>query len=32
MYPEIQKVKYLKKKPERNDKGFGEMDSNYKRV
>ena len=31
MYPEIKKVKYLKE-TERNDKGFGEMDSNYKRV
>ena len=31
MYPEITKVKYLKE-TERNDKGFGEMDSNYKRV
>ena len=30
-YPEIKKVKYLKE-TERNDKGFGEMDSNYKRV
>ena len=30
MYPE-KKVKYLKE-TERNDKGFGEMDSNYKRV
>ena len=26
MYPEIKKVKYLKE-TERNDKGFGEMDS-----
>ena len=31
MYPEIKKVKYLKE-TERNDKRFGEMDSNYKRV
>ena len=31
MYPKIKKVKYLKE-TERNDKGFGEMDSNYKRV
>ena len=31
MYPEIKKVKYLKE-TETNDKGFGEMDSNYKRV
>ena len=31
MYPEKKKVKYLKE-TERNDKGFGEMDSNYKRV
>ena len=31
MYPEMKKVKYLKE-IERNDKGFGEMDSNYKRV
>ena len=31
MYPEIKKVKYSKE-TERNDKGFGEMDSNYKRV
>ena len=31
MYPEIKKVKYLNE-TERNDKGFGEMDSNYKRV
>ena len=31
MYPEIKKVKHLKE-TERNDKGFGEMDSNYKRV
>ena len=26
LYPEIKKVKYLKK-TERNDKGFGEMDT-----
>ena len=31
MCPEIKKVKYLKE-TERNDKGFGEMDSNYKIV
>ena len=31
MYSKIKKVKYLKE-TERNDKGFGEMDSNYKRV
>ena len=31
MYPEIKKVKYLKE-TEKNDKGFGEMNSNYKRV
>ena len=31
MYPEIKKVKYLKG-TERNDKGFGEMDNNYKRA
>ena len=31
MYPEIKKVEYLKE-TERNDKGFGEMDSYYKRV
>ena len=31
MYPEIKKFKYLQE-TERNDKGFGEMDSNYKRV
>ena len=31
MYPEIKKFKYLKE-TERNDKGFGVMDSNYKRV
>ena len=31
MYPEIKKVKYLKE-AEKNDKGFGEMDNNYKRV
>ena len=31
LHPEIKKVKYLKE-TERNDKGFGEMDSNYKRV
>ena len=31
MYPKIKKVKYLKE-TEINDKGFGEMDSNYKRV
>ena len=30
MYLEIKKVKYLKE-TERNDKGFCEMDSNYKR-
>ena len=30
IYPDIEKVKYLKE-TERNDKGFGEMDSNYKR-
>ena len=26
LYPEIKKVEYLKKKGERNDKGFGKMD------
>ena len=31
MYPEIKKINYLKE-TERNDKGFGETDSNYKRV
>ena len=31
IYLEIKKVKYLKE-TERNDKRFGEMDSNYKRV
>ena len=31
MYPEIKKFNYLNG-TERNDKGFGEMDSNYKRV
>ena len=31
MHPKIKKVKYLKE-TERNDKEFGEMDSNYKRV
>ena len=31
MYPEIKKVKYLKE-TERNDKGFGEMDTNCKRL
>ena len=31
MYPEIKKVNYLKK-TQRNDKGFGEMDSNFKRL
>ena len=31
MYTEIKKVKYLKE-TERNDKGFAEMDTNYKRV
>ena len=31
MYPEIKKVKYLEE-AEKNDKGFGEMDNNYKRV
>ena len=29
MYPEIKLVKFLKS-PERNDKGFGEMDINNK--
>ena len=31
MYPEIQQVNYLKE-TERNNKGFGEMDSCYRRV
>ena len=31
MYPKIKKVKHLKE-TERNDKRFGEMDSNYKRL
>ena len=31
MHPEIKKVKYLKE-TERNDKGFGGVDSNYERV